>query len=170
MFWFVSGPDCASFAFMPTAASIEAMIRECSMYDEHLGGRTAARAPDDVVVNPDVILGHAVGREALLKAVAHAPTIEHGGAIDRAQCIIWIDHVPSHPLVNNFRTEPHRNAMTGVPHAIASIITRPNRSGQQIGNSSAAALPRNSVLCASSISPTNSTSVPWSNGFMRCVK
>src|SRR5205807_3740467 len=54
--------------------------------------RTAARAPDDVVVNPDVILGHAVGREALLKAVAHAPTIEHGGAIDRAQCIIRIDH------------------------------------------------------------------------------
>ena len=44
------------------------------------------------------------------------------------------------------------------------------RPGQQIGKSSAAAFPRNSALCASSISPTNSTSVPSMSGFMRCVK
>ena len=41
-------------------------------------------------------------------------------------------------------TEPQRQAITGVPQAIASIITSPNGSGQSIGNSSAAALPRNS--------------------------
>ena len=31
-------------------------------------------------------------------------------------------------------TEPLRKASTGVPHAIASIMTRPNGSGQSIGN------------------------------------
>ena len=40
-------------------------------------------------------------------------------------------------------TEPQRQATTGVPQAMASIITRPNGSGQSIGNSSAWALPRN---------------------------
>ncbi len=50
-------------------------------------------------------------------------------------------------------TEPHFQAMTGVPHAIASIITRPNGSAQSIGNSNAAALPRNAAFSASPISP-----------------
>ena len=36
-------------------------------------------------------------------------------------------------------TEPRLNAITGVPQAIASIITRPNGSGQSIGTSSAVA-------------------------------
>ena len=36
--------------------------------------------------------------------------------------------------------------MTGVPQAIASIITRPKGSGQSIGNRRARALPRNSLL------------------------
>ena len=34
-------------------------------------------------------------------------------------------------------TEPLRQAMTGVPQAMASIITRPNGSGQSMGNSRA---------------------------------
>ena len=50
-------------------------------------------------------------------------------------------------------TEPQFQAMTGVPQAIASIITRPNGSAQSMGNSSAAALPRNSAFSASPISP-----------------
>ena len=41
-------------------------------------------------------------------------------------------------------TEPRLNAMTGVPHAMASIITSPNGSGQSIGTSSAIAPLRNS--------------------------
>ena len=57
-------------------------------------------------------------------------------------------------------TEPHGNAITGVPHAIASIMTSPKGSGQSIGNISARALPRNSCLSRSVISPTNSTPGP----------
>jgi hypothetical protein len=37
--------------------------------------------------------------------------------------------------------EPWRKARTGVPHAIASIITKSNGSGQSIGNKSACARP-----------------------------
>ena len=44
--------------------------------------------------------------------------------------------------------EPQRQATTGVPQAIASIITRPKGSGQSIGNSSASAPPRNADFCA----------------------
>ena len=36
-------------------------------------------------------------------------------------------------------TEPRLKAITGVPQAMASIITRPNGSGQSIGNNSAMA-------------------------------
>ena len=63
-------------------------------------------------------------------------------------------------------TEPQRNATTGVPHAIASIITRPNGSGQSIGNSSAAAPPRNAFFWSSPISPTNSTSGSANSGLI----
>ena len=55
-------------------------------------------------------------------------------------------------------TEPQRQAITGVPQAMASIITSPNGSGQSIGNSSASAPPRKADFSASPISPTNSTS------------
>ncbi len=50
--------------------------------------------------------------------------------------------------------------MTGVPQAIASIITRPNGSGQSIGTSSAMAPLRNSGFSTSLISPINSTLRP----------
>ena len=43
-------------------------------------------------------------------------------------------------------TEPQRNARTGVPQAMASIMERPNGSGQSTGNSSACASPRNCSL------------------------
>ena len=42
-------------------------------------------------------------------------------------------------------TEPWRKASRGVPHAIASIITKPNGSGQSIGNKSANAWPKNGL-------------------------
>ncbi len=61
-------------------------------------------------------------------------------------------------------TEPQFHAITGVPQAIDSIMTKPKGSGQQIGNSSALALPRNSDLSASPISPTNSTRGSSSSG------
>ena len=54
-------------------------------------------------------------------------------------------------------TEPRLKAITGVPQAIASIITRPNGSGQSIGTSSAIAPLRNADFSVSLISPMYST-------------
>ena len=51
---------------------------------------------------------------------------------------------PVRPSSITSGTEPQRQAITGVPQAMASIITSPNGSGQSIGNRSAAALPRKS--------------------------
>ena len=45
-------------------------------------------------------------------------------------------------------TEPRRKASTGVPHAMASIMTRPNGSGQSTGKRTARASPRKSDLFA----------------------
>ena len=53
--------------------------------------------------------------------------------------------------------DPSRQAITGVPQALASIITNPKGSGQSIGNNRARALARSSCLPASSTSPMNST-------------
>ena len=64
-------------------------------------------------------------------------------------------------------TEPRRKAITGVPQAIASIITSPKGSGQSIGKSSAMAPPRNSALSFSPISPMNSMPGRDSIGRMR---
>jgi hypothetical protein len=77
---------------------------------------------------------------------------------------------PVTPGSTTSRTEPQSQATTGVPQAMASIITRPNGSGQSIGNSSAAAWPRKSDLRVSSISPMNSTPPPASIGRMRSRK
>jgi hypothetical protein len=63
---------------------------------------------------------------------------------------------PASPTVSG--SAAARAATTGVPQASASMITRPNGSGQSMGKSSAAALPRNSSFSCSSISPTYSTS------------
>ena len=60
--------------------------------------------------------------------------------------------------------------MTGVPHAIASIITSPNGSGQSIGNSSADAPPSSSFFSASPISPTKSVLGPTSMGLIESRK
>ena len=52
-------------------------------------------------------------------------------------------------------TAPRRKATTGVPQAMASIMTRPNGSGQSIGKSNAAAFFSRSVLASSLTSPTS---------------
>ena len=44
---------------------------------------------------------------------------------------------PDTPSLTTSRTEPCGQAITGVPHASASIIASPNGSGQSIGNNSA---------------------------------
>jgi len=63
-----------------------------------------------------------------------------------------------------------RYAMTGVPQAIASIITSPKGSGQSIGNSSAAALERKSCLPRSSISPASWICSPSISGLSCSLK
>ena len=71
---------------------------------------------------------------------------------------------PLRPWSTTSGTEPQRQAITGVPQAMASIMTSPNGSGQSIGNRSAAALPRKADFSASPISPTNSISGSSSKG------
>ncbi|MDC4226236.1 MAG: hypothetical protein MPW15_18780 [Candidatus Manganitrophus sp.] len=53
-------------------------------------------------------------------------------------------------------TEPQGRAITGVPQASDSIMTKPNGSGQSIGKRSANASPRKSFFSLSPISPINS--------------
>ena len=65
--------------------------------------------------------------------------------------------------------DPRRQAITGVPQAMASITTSPNGSGQSIGKRRAAAFPRKSAFAASSTSPT-STQLPSTNGRMCSLK
>jgi hypothetical protein len=68
--------------------------------------------------------------------------------------------VPGSPSSMISGTDPPRKASTGVPQAMASIMTSPKGSGQSIGNSNPAARPRKLVLALSLISPTNSISAP----------
>ena len=53
---------------------------------------------------------------------------------------------PVTPSVTTSGTAPSGHAMTGVPQAIASIMTRPKGSGQSMGNSSARARPSRSAF------------------------
>jgi len=69
-------------------------------------------------------------------------------------------NVPVMPSSITSGMDLHRNAGTGVPHAIASIITSPNGSGQSTGNNSAVASPENFVFSRSLISPINSIPGP----------
>ena len=61
-------------------------------------------------------------------------------------------------------TDPRLKAMTGVPHAKASIMTRPNGSGQLIGMIKPIAPLRNSDFSRSLISPIYSTKGRLSSG------
>ena len=67
-------------------------------------------------------------------------------------------------------TAPQRHATTGVPQAMASIMTRPNGSGQSMGNRTAAALPRNVDFSLSPISPRNSIPGSLSRGSITLAK
>ena len=60
---------------------------------------------------------------------------------------------PVSPSSRTSGTEPLRKATTGVPQAMASIITSPNGSGQSMGNSRARALPSTSARPVPPTSP-----------------
>src|SRR5438552_17503979 len=60
---------------------------------------------------------------------------------------------PVFPFSMISETDAQRHAITGVPQAMASISTRPNGSGQSIGNRRALAFPRKADYSLSPISP-----------------
>ncbi len=101
-------------------------------------------------IDTDIILRHPRGGEALLETPTHLVSIECEHARerrDRASSMVSTI-APVTPSSTISGTEPQRNARTGVPQAIASIMERPKGSGQSTGNSSARALPRNSFFDA----------------------
>jgi hypothetical protein len=67
-------------------------------------------------------------------------------------------------------TDPQRHAITGVPRDIASIITRPNGSGQSIGKTSARAPSSSASFSRSPSSPRNSTCGSSINGSIVSLK
>lgn len=67
-------------------------------------------------------------------------------------------------------TDPLLLAITGVPQAMASIITSPNGSGQSIGNRRAFAPPRKAAFSPSSTSPMNSISGSSRSGAISASK
>jgi hypothetical protein len=76
-------------------------------------------------------------------------------AVNRLQCLVTIvDNKPSDPLLTTSGTEPRGKAITGVPHAIASIMTKPNGSGQSMGNSKAAGMPLRDATTSSEAQPS----------------
>ena len=102
-----------------------------------------------------VVLGHPLRREPLLEPGADQAAIEPAelrhsdhrlfNVVNQKARQAAFEHLWDRaPAIGDHR----------VPQAIASIMTRPNGSGQSIGNRSARAPPRNAALSASPISPT----------------
>ena len=122
-------------------------------------GRLRARARLEPIICRQIILGHAPRGEALLEARADLPRSSRSSLSTAATAPSTPSTMkPVTPSSMTSGTEPRRYAMTGVPQAIASIITSPNGSGQSIGNSSARRRRGTSPLSGSPISPMNSTS------------
>ena len=115
---------------------------------------------NELPVERQVVARHAPRGEALLE---HGTASRRSSSTTRSTAcdgvLDVVDHEAGDAILHDLG---HRavtdSAITGVPQAMASIITSPNGSGQSIGKSRACALPRNSSLSRSSISPTNSTS------------
>ena len=63
---------------------------------------------------------------------------------------------PVSPSAITSGTDPRGVAITGVPHAIASVMTRPKGSSQSIGNSTACACASSEAFSSWPISPSTS--------------
>jgi hypothetical protein len=68
--------------------------------------------------------------------------------------------MPVTPSATTSGTDPRRRAITGVPQAMASTMTRPNGSSQRMGTIRQRALASSSFLVGPSASPIHSTPVP----------
>jgi hypothetical protein len=115
----------------------------CSSICQTLNGELPmSGVTHEAPIDPNIIICHAVRREALLEAAAHLVAIQRGHLLQRGASLIDIFD----------------------DQAIASIMTRPKSSGQQIGNNNALASRRNGPFSRSLISPMNSTPSADSNG------
>jgi hypothetical protein len=112
--------------------------------------------PGQLFVSKNVILCHARCSKALLATAPHARPVDLVNPSDRPQSLFFsIDDESGDTVFDDLshRARAERNAR--LPQAMASMRTRPNGSGQLIGNSRADAFWRNSALRCPPISPKN---------------
>ena len=116
-------------------------------------------AGEDSFINGEIFARHALNAEVLFERLADLATVERRCLVNRTRGFIDVSTTnPVMPSSITSSAEPSRQAITGVPHAIASIMDRPKGSGQSIGNRRARALPRKSDFSRSPISPIYSIS------------
>ena len=121
-----------------------------------MGGRVAIPAPLNLE-NSDDQIRHTPGGEPPFEGGAHATAIVRPDPLNRLDRFGFVvDDEAGDAILDDFRKERDK-AITGVPQAIASIMTSPNGSGQSIGKSTAAAPPRKSCFWLLLTSPTKST-------------
>ena len=139
----------------------------CLMIAYASGSNSSAKAP----IEAQVIARHHVRGEPLLEHPAHDPAVELVKFSDRPHRLVFaIDDESGFPVLDDLGDDPQRHAITGVPQAMASISTRPNGSGQSIGNRSATAFPRKVDFSPSPISPMNSISGSFNSGLISSRK
>src|SRR5687768_1604693 len=84
-------------------------------------------------VDGEIVVRHALDRESALERRPDLGTVEHGQpAYVRRRLRLVVDNEARDALIDNLGYRAPLKAMTGVPQAIASIITSPNGSGQSI--------------------------------------
>jgi hypothetical protein len=104
---------------------------------------------------------HGLGREPLLDPLAHDPGVQPTHPVHRGRHLLHRGHDNAGLAVgHHLGTEPLRQAITGVPQAMASVITSPNGSGHWIGNNNAAAPANSSAFSCCETSSRTSTSSP----------
>jgi hypothetical protein len=97
---------------------------------------------------------HARGDETLMKGGPDATPVELEGN-GRYRLIFVGNDKPCDAVLDDFRHRSTPEGDDGVPQAMASIITRPNGSGQSMGKSKAAAFCKKLSFLVSSTSLTS---------------
>ena len=97
----------------------------------------------NLAIERDIVARHSPDREAILEMPANRRPIEGLGPRNRCHRLVYVLYDKAGyavvPMISG--TAPRLNAMTGVAFPIASMSTRPNGSGQSIGNNKAIASP-----------------------------
>ena len=102
------------------------------------------------LIDRDVVVRHPLDGKAALEGRAHPCPVEPSGVVDGSDRLVDRGRRGSRisPWSITSGAEPRGKAMTGVPQAMASIMTRPNGSGQSIGKRSARRLAEEARLVA----------------------